>query len=498
MSKVKHLPADRRLPQWLGLVGVAVLLMGALAVQGCRARSGDEDEKPDIIVLLVDSLRADYLGCYGFRGDISPSLDRLAAESIVYDNAVAPAPWTKPSVASLFTSLDPITHRVVDHFEHFANELPASEKTDALAKEAWTLAEDLGDLGYETAAWVANNWLEDPGYGFNQGFGEFHAVAGRNANRILPEVRKWLERPAADPRDVRPRFVYAHFMDVHGPYQSTPELVTRFASSPSLGEDRLLTPKERAAVSYLADFSPWRDSETGNHLRTWRAAYASGVRLFDDRLGPFLEWLRTSERGKRTILVFTSDHGEDLLEHGRWNHGYSPTLFQHSIRIPLMVRLPGASGGGRRDDRMTSLVDLMPTLLRLAGRPAVPDTLEGRVLLDRSGRAAAGGPAWAFSGAVADDPYSFSIQDRDYKLIWKFPQDAMALYDLRRDPAEKTNLASLAPGARDPSVEEVRRTMTQALADRIERLRARPTLLQAPAGLSPDAVKQLRALGYLQ
>ena len=126
-------------------------------------------------------------------------------------------------------------------------------------------------------------------------------------------------------------------MDVHGPYNSTPELIEEFSQSPSLGEDRLLTEREHKAIGYLGKRTPWRDSEQGKHLKNWRAAYASGVRLFDDQLGPFLSWLRNSERLKKSVLVFTSDHGEDLLEHGRWNHGYAPSLFQHSIKIPLMI-----------------------------------------------------------------------------------------------------------------------------------------------------------------
>jgi arylsulfatase A-like enzyme len=392
--------------------------------------------------------------------------------------------------------LDPLSHRVLDHDLQFWQAASASEKTDTLSDEAWTLAEGLADLGYETAAWVANPWIDDPRFGFGQGFADYHATPAQNADQILQEIQRWLERPPADPKDDRPRFVYAHFMDVHGPYQSTPEVLSRLVADPSLGEDRLLDAKEHFDLGYLAIGSPWKDTEQGNHLRSWRAAYAASVRLLDDRLGPFLEWLRTSERGKRAVLVFTSDHGEDLLEHGRWSHGFAPTLFQHSIRIPMIVRLPGAIGEGRRDDRMTSLFDVMPTLLSLAGRPEVPDGLEGRVLLDRRGRATAEDRAWSFSGAVCDNPHMVSIQDRDYKLIWEFPDGPMTLYDLRHDPAEATDLASREPGAPDRSLDEVRRTMAQALTDRIQGLRARPSLLKRTAGLDSEAMSRLRALGY--
>jgi len=480
------------------LVALPVAL-ATLPLTAC-GRPASATKRPDIILVVVDSLRADYLGCYGFDGKVSPVLDSLASESIVYDNAIAPAPWTKPSVASLFTSLDPLTHRVVDQDQQFWAEAPAAEKTDALAPEARTLAEALGDLGYETAAWVANPWIHSPKLGFDQGFGQFHAREMLDVGNLVLEVQEWVRNRAADRARQRPVFLYLHFMDVHGPYRSTPELLAKFSSSPSLGEDRILTAHERGALGYLDDLTPGGDSEEGQHLRMWRAAYASGVRRFDDRFGAFLTWLRSTEQLHRPILVFTSDHGEDLLEHGRWSHGFAPTLFQHSIRIPLMIRLPGGTVGGRRDDRMTGLLDVMPTLLRLAGYQGDFAGLEGASLLESDGRATTDAAAWSFSGAVADNPRMVSVQDRAYKLIWEFPGDSMSFYNLQDDPGERVNRAPSRsdPGApRSPS-EEAKLRMAEALAERIQRLRGAPGLLEAHAGLDPESVAKLKALGYLQ
>ncbi len=461
-------------------------------MQACGGLRSAE-EKPDIILILVDALRADYLGCYGFQGEISPAIDRLALESIVYDNAIAPSPWTKPSVASLFTSLDPITHRVVAHGKRrFWKGVPESQKTDALPNEAWTLAEALKRLGYETAAWVTNPWINKPQWGFDQGFDHFHDSRSKSAPRMIPEIQEWLKNRAEGPKVNRPLFLYLHFMDVHGPYHSTPELIEELSQSPSLGEDRLLTAREHKAIRYLGNRTPWRDSAKGKRLKNWRAAYASGVRLFNDQLGPFLSGLRDTERLDKSVLVLTSDHGEDLLEHGRWDHGYAPSLFQHSIKIPMMIRLPGAKGGGRRDDTMTGLLDIMPTLLHLAGQRSMPQELEGHVLLDSEGRGSAPPPAWSFSGAVADNPRMVSIQDRDYKLIWEFPHGPKRLYDLRDDADEKVNLFS------NPSFSEVKRKMAQTLADRIQKLRSRPSLLKVQADLDADSMERLKSLGYVE
>ncbi len=474
----------RRWSAWLRVAWAIPLALFVL--HGCQR---PEDVEPDIIVILVDTLRADYLGCYGFQGEISPAMDRLALESIVYDNAVAPAPWTKPSVASLFTSLDPLTHRV-------RLVVPVHQVIDALPKEAWTLAEALEALGYETAAWVANPLIKVRKWGFDQGFEHFHR--GKNAGQMIRKIRTWLENRAQNPTVQRPLFLYLHFMDVHGPYNSNAELLKEFSRSPSLGDDRLLTAQEHKALGYLGNRTPWRDLEQGKRLNSWKAAYASGVRLFDDQLGPFLNWLRNSGRLNQSVLLLTSDHGEDFLEHGRWDHGTG--LFQHSIEIPLMIRLPEAREGGRRDNRMTGLLDVMPTLLHLAGLRHIPEELEGQALLDSTGREPAETQAWSYSGAVTNNPRLFSIQDRKYKLIWEFPEGAMRLHHLLDDPAERVNLASGEPwpSLPDSSRGAVERKMAQILADRIKRLRAGPSLAKTEVELDSKTADELKSLGYVQ
>ncbi len=492
--------SPRRLHQIGGYATLALVIVGGLLNTGCG--SGSDHQRPDIIFILADTLRADYLGCYGFQGDTAPTINALAEESVVFENAIAPAPWTKPSIASLFTSLDPLTHRVMDHENHFHRSwenwpnVPddRSLRTDALAEEAWTLAEALKEQGYVTAAWVANKWVNSE-WGFAQGFDHFDdfdhlerpveitaGLMGASAQDWLREFRKGEE---AD----KPYFLYLHFMDIHGPYQTTDELVEEFAQSPSIGDDKILTEHEIAQISYLGELVPWKDEERGRHLQNWRAAYAAGIRLFDDRLRPLLDWLRTSDRWDRTVVVFASDHGEELLDHGGWNHGNE--LYTHTTRTPLMIRLPRGAGGGRRDSTMASLLDLMPTLLSLAGQVQRPEALEGRVLLNIDGAEADPAPQWAFSGAVARGPRITSIQDQNYKLVWEFPNRAWGLFDLKSDPAESVNLVGKAEG-------EVELRMTEALTDRLDRLNEKETLLHSTIEMDPETTKRLKSLGYIQ
>ena len=165
-----------------------------------------------------------------------------------------------------------------------------------------------------------------------------------------------------------------------------------------------------------------------------------------------------------------------------------------------MIRLPGAKGGGRRDERMTGLLDVMPTLLHLAGQQSIPEQLAGHALLDSKGRGPANAPAWSFSGAVANNPRMVSIQDRHYKLIWEFPRGSMRFYDLRDDPDEKVNLVSGEPweSSANPSIWRVERKMAKTLAARIRRLRAGPSLLEVQVAMDSDTVERLKSLGYLQ
>ena len=486
LSRIRRRPQHRPRRRWNAWLRVAwAIPLAVFVLQGDQATR--VEKKPDIILIVVDALRADYLGCNGFQGEISPAMDRLALESVIYDNAVAPAPWTKPSVASLFTALDPLTHGVV-------SEVPVRHMIDGLPQAAWTLAEALEGLGYETAARVANPLIK--ALGLDQGFEHFRR--GQDAHQMIQEIKVWLKNRRQNSMAQRPLFLYLHFVDVHGPYNSNAELLEKFSQSPSLGDDRLLTQEEHKALGYLGGRTPWKNLEQGKHLKSWRAAYAGGVRLFDDQLGPFLNWLRDSERLNQSVLVLTSDHGEDLLEHGRWDHGAG--LFQHSIRIPLMIRLPGAKEGGRRDDRMTGLLDIMPTLLHLAGLQHIPEELEGQVLLDSKGRGPTETQAWSYSGAVSQNPPVFSIQDRTHKLIWEFPEGSMRLYHLLDDPAEKVDLASGEPWPSPPDSSRgaVERKMAQTLAARIKRLRARALLPKTEMELDTDTMDKLKSLGYVQ
>jgi membrane-anchored protein YejM (alkaline phosphatase superfamily) len=438
---------------------------------------------PSMVLILVDTLRRDYLGFHGFEGLISPNLDWLATESVVFENAFTQAPWTKPSIASLFTSLSPDAHGLDNHEGLFGPREDQALTTGVLPAKAMTLAEALKGAGYRTAAYVANPWIHGR-YGFEQGFDSYEIV--EKLPEILERARGFIRR------EQRPFFLYLHFMDVHGPYDSSEEDFQAMGASPSLAPRE--EPRDGDLVklpSYLSGISWFEDEEFRNRTfgeivafrlsrsRTLRARYAANVLDFDRGIAPFLNELRNSELNESTILVLTSDHGEELLEHGGWDHGFN--LYEHQLRVPLLVRTPGAADR-RRESRTANLVDVMPTLLALADVEA-PEGVEGEDLLAFDG---SDGPT--FSAATKHREGVYALRTERYKLIFDGKTGSVSLFDLSADPGEYRDIAS--------ENEAEARNLLGVLSRHIED--ARGSRLDPESADIPDEIrKRLEALGYL-
>jgi arylsulfatase len=445
-------------------------------------------KRPNIIVILSDAQRADYLGSYGFEGDISPNLDKLARSSALFTRAIAQAPWTKPSVATIFTSLYARTHRVVDHKGRFWNNVGDDFKTSALPDGATTLAEVLQAQGYRTVAWVTNDWLSEE-LGFSQGFDHYHGVKPDSniyhGEKILEPAWEWLE---GIKQDERPFFLYLHFMDVHGPWRWSEKDYRALYGSPGLSKN---TPpaklKEHFKPRHSRDID-FPDFDTT--LPSWRAVYGSRVRSLDRELGRFFEKLEGSGLMDTSVIVFTADHGEELMDH--WGWGHSASLYAHQIWVPLIIRPPGGLKEGRRIDTAVSLIDVMPTLLTAAGVSSPPERMQGVDLWDAvvSKRPLAH-PGWAFSGAVRQNARMVSVQDARHKLIWiPTPQPARhQLFDLEADPGERRNLIK-----ENPALFE---RLHKVLEEHLRKLERTETLLEAGGTLTREEIEKLKALGYV-
>jgi arylsulfatase A-like enzyme len=437
------------------------------------------------VLFLTDTLRADYLGGYGFQGDVSPAIDRLAAESLRFRRAFTNAPWTKPSVASMFTSLYPQVHGLNNHSGNYWGRSSRERREGILPEAAATLAEALRERGYRTAAFVSNPLVASR-YGFQQGFEVYHdreSHVGTKLDALVDDAMAWLGGLGPD----EPFFLYIHTMDVHGPYSGTREDYEVLRASPSLGADRVLAPNEMPEQTQvpLEQRPAWAQPGMRRHVAYWRTRYASGVRAFDRRFADLLGQLAQSGRLDRSWFLFTSDHGEELHDHGGWSHGKS--LFEHQVRIPLLVRRPG--GKGARDvDTIVEHVDLMPTLLALAGATA-PGTVQGRDLsgVMRGGRGDRS--AVAFGTSTMGAPGLYSVRSTTHKLLFDAFSGKAQLFDLRQDPAERRDVSAEQP--------QIARELRDRLTAHLRESVAGGTLEARTIALPAEDRARLEALGYL-
>lgn len=301
-------------------------------LDGLRAR------RPDILVVLVDALRRDVVGAWGGAKGATPAIDSLAERSIVFDRAVAQAPWTRPSVASIFTGLPPHLHGV-------------NGRDSVLPEEALTISEILHSSGYETSAIITNGTVSDE-FGFNQGFDSFRKMGGPRVDGTAA-VQTALEI-LTPPSSGHPRFVYLHLNDAHAPYTPADRYRERFADGADLRAGK------------IGVLRPFRQSTSPPSwlLKDTPRLYLAEVAFVDSLIGTLVSRLEATHRLDDLVMILVSDHGEEFWEDGLWGHGLS--LHDILLDIPMLVKLPGPTCSGRTS-RLAQHVDLLATVVDLAG-----------------------------------------------------------------------------------------------------------------------------------
>jgi arylsulfatase A-like enzyme len=465
-------------------VAMAAGLPLLLAAAACAPPAGPS---PDIVVIMVDTLRADYTGPYGFEGDVTPRLDELAAESIVFENCFSQAPWTKPAIASMFTSVYPQVHGMTDHEGRYWGKSESTEvRTGILPDEAGTLAEALKDAGYRTAAFVANQWL-DSDYGFAQGFDvyeDYHGDLFTPSSRIFEDARAWLD--GLPDRDA-PYLLYLHLMDVHSPYDAPQEDYDALVDSPTLGGSLEIPVQDvptHGRHKTIELRARWANDQMRRDRLYWRARYASGIRELDRDIGGFVDWLQDGDRLDDALVMFTSDHGEELYDHLGWTHGNS--LYDHQIRIPMIVRNPEGRQGGTRVTEIVELIDVMPTLFDVVGLPQ-SDAFQGQNFAPLL-RGKSGDPdRTSFATATHMHPDLFSARTLHHKLIYDTNAGIRTLFDVAGDPGETRRITDDAVAAR----------LQDAIAVHIAETTANGTYHLDTTEIPADTQERLKALGYL-
>ncbi len=425
-----------------------------------------------IILVSIDTLRADRVGVYGCVRPLTPRIDALARQGAVFEQATAAAPWTLPSHAALFTSLLPFTSDARNEHRYPGPGLA-------------TLAERLKNAGYRTAAFTGGGYVFS-GLGFDQGFDVYQdhdETAEGGPGTIMAEALAWIRSMRG-----RPFFAFVHTYALHFPYRHA-----EFTDPESPAHGRIF------GVADLDDVQLRGRVLAPEERRQIRDLYDGGVHFADGVIGGLLETLRQDGILDSAVLVILSDHGEDLWDHdGIYSPGHGHSLYQEQLRVPLIVRAPGLIHGGTRIRTPVSLLDVLPTLRELTGLPAsAPE--EGRTLARTLLTGEEPKPVPIFSEATEYGPDRFALRQGDLKIIVAPRPDVsqsrapisvrpLEIFDLSLDPEEKASLAATAtPLASIPTVALWKRvTAVFTPARETDRSDAIPTELR----------DQLRSLGY--
>jgi len=490
-------PKLLRWPGSLSLYGAVLLVAGVLsaaptwlteAANALAPPTGapNPDNRPDVILIVADALRADRLSCYvhGAATNATPHIDALARDGVRYQDMSAQASWTKPSVATIFTSLYPSSHQAL----HAESQLPAATTT---------LAEALSAGGYRTIGLVTNAYIT-PLFGYDQGFDRYVYLepddpffAPAAATRLTihhallrlyrqTDLERWQRqtlgtwpgpyyRPAGvvnqyllswlEARRGERFFLYVHYMDPHTPYFRHPYDGTAFVDA--------LPPDQAPWVSRL---------------------YDGEVSYLDTQVGELFAALKRWGLYDEALIVFTADHGEEFFEHGGWGHG--ATLYEEQLRVPLIIKYPGNRYAGTIDEGLARSLDIAPTVLDVVGLP-VPAAMQGVSL--RPGENAPARATVAFAETIYQGQYPMqAVRVGARKLIRTAPGHPRLipptlLFDLAADPGEHHDQATTAPA------------LVQALQADLDRIvaYAQTHAVAGSAGaIDPATRERLRNLGY--
>ena len=520
------------MPSSRSITSPFLIVVAALLAAGCEiSEEVAAPRRPNLLLVTIETFRADRVHANGYPRLTTPNLDRLAKQGVNFQQAIAQAPFTLPSMATVMTGLTPPLHRVRNH--------PAS-----LPPEVETLAERLSAAGYQTAAMTRHSWLRRKS-GFDQGFDEYHNntfSAGLDARSLSLAASDWL-RASHD----QPFFLWIHFIDPHFPYtpgypystlyapekQEDPQVVhLKSLLERDLGEEFLPTPyadlsggpyldlvlRDYPDNAALLDFALRRRSRgeiffgqaryPEESLQEIRDLYDGAVVYTDDNLGRVLAVIDELELTNDTLIAVVGDHGEALGEHGLYfTHDFS--LYDEMLRVPLVMRMPGRIPAATVVKQQVGLVDLAPTFLELLGVDPLRD-IEGVSLAPL-----AEGGTLPFHPAFAESaPYRrlFPEQTRVYyegnlgkwRMIrterWKLiliphpDENIYELYDLESDPGETENLYDQLPGEVGKLMPLLREWLARDPDRNADRTEEEEAALEA---LDPAARQQLETLGYI-
>jgi len=422
-------------------------------------------QRPNVIIVVLDSLRADHVACYGYPLGTTPNLDRLASEGVRFAQAQSQAPWTPASMASMFTSLYP----------HEAAPVQVSMEPPPGSP---TLAETLARAGYTTGV-VSSHLFISPNLGHARGVHYFLSTKD-TAEACAQGVATWLERHAQEPF-----FLYVHCYDPHHDYQPPMRLRERFLGA--LQTRNVYVRKGDPTMHNQGVFGGWK-TLTQEDVDYLRALYDADIAYADEQTGRMLADLARLGLRQRTLMIVTADHGEEFMEHGGMAHGR--ILYQQVLHVPLIMAFPGNRWRGTVVPGLVRLLDVAPTVLAVAGVP-VPQGMRGRSLLGALQE------KWVEQPAVAEwaemtGPWhcakalKLMVREGNRKFI-RNSDGRWETYDVGADPAEQHNLTvdNKPPAAVAEMIEQLRKSVSEPVGG-------------ARSAMRPEALEAMKALGYIR
>jgi len=462
-------------------LATVVLLLGLTA--GCRPSEPPEGSI-NVLLVVLDTTRADALPAYGSKQAYTPTLDRLGSEGVVFANARTVSAWTLPSHASLFTGLYPSRHGA--HWE-----------SPGLLVGQETLAELLAET-HDTGGFCENPHIVTA-KGFSQGFSRYEETWRRRESWDVPPITLELFQEWLGERDrSRPFFAFVNLMTPHLPYRPPERHQNRFMPDdlPEETIQRLRGVEQQHAWAYTMGDLQFTDADLDN----LRSLYAAEVAFADERVAQAIDAVRAQGELERTLVVVVGDHGENIGDHGLMEHQFC--LYESLLRVPMIFRLPEVFEGGLVREAPVQLVDVFPSVLDAAGVPRERwPALDGYSLLkadppaDRPTIAEYMRPGDPLRNMTrlnpSFDPSRYdrrlrSIQMGNSKLIVS-DRDEVELYDLGTDPGETRDLA----GERPEEVERLRERLEAWMAEGSRQLE------RFTPEADPEALKALRELGYV-
>lgn len=444
---------------------------------------------PNVVLFVFDALRPDHTSTYGYDRPTTPNLDRLAEDAVLFESVAPSAAFTLPSMATLFTSLNPVKHGVRRHLDPHGIE-------DRLDPRFVTLAERLKERGYATAAVVSNSlFVMDTG--FEQGFDHFDPSERRDAGPTTDAALKWLEERKED----GPYFLWVHYIDPHWPYNAPPGFKRPFTHADQGEYESLFRGFKQGRVDADRIYFENRLSEAG--LMRGIAEYDNEIAYMDQHMGRLLDQVNR----ENTLIAAVSDHGESMGEHGLF-FAHSFYLYNPIQKAVMLIKPPGWKGAARVSETVR-LLDFLPTVLGLAGIDP-PGGLEGVDLAPLWEEP--GGGSWDLPVYAESEPRYFTpdggfryparkraylegnmgkwrmMQAGGYKLIL-IPGEGCELYDVAADPGETTNLFEARP---DAAAALSRKLMEILKDDRFDASQGK----RVPLAQDERALKLLRELGY--